>query len=410
MNSVGQSVLVGEAVTLAGLRRMAIIIREGKTAEVVDDPRSGDIPKDHRMVSGLICPGFIDLQINGAFGIDVGPDENGLRELATRLPQTGITAFLPTAISWPGERYEVFLEALQKASSARGARILGAHIEGPFLSPERKGAHDPENLRPVDLGLLKDILGAGLVSVMTVAPEIEDAGKAADLLRENGTVASIGHTNAAYEQVLHAINAGFSKATHLYNAMSPFEHRAPGAIGAVLTDDRVRAGIIADGVHVHEGALRLAYREKGVEGLALVTDAMEAAGMEDGEYELSGRTVRLEGGFVRLPDGTLAGSSLTMDGAVRNAVKFLGVPLQEAVRMASETPAEILGMPEKGRIVPGADADLVILDQKGFVQETIVDGETAYQSGGDKRDGYQHAKRDPRAARGHGAHSRRGVG
>ena len=133
----------------------------------------------------------------------------------------------------------------------------------------------------------------------------------------------------------------------------------------MLTDDRVRAGIIADGVHVHEGALRLAYREKGIEGLALVTDAMEAAGMDDGEYELSGRTVRLEGGFVRLPDGTLAGSSLTMDGAVRNAVKFLGIPLQEAVRMASETPAEILGMPEKGRIVPGADADLVILDHKG---------------------------------------------
>ncbi len=282
---------------------------------------------DYRVVSGLICPGFIDLQINGAFGIDVSPDENGLRELAAKLPQTGTTSFLPTAISWPGERYETFLEALGKASSVRGFRILGAHIEGPFLSPERKGAHDPKNLHEVDLGLLKDILGAGPVSVMTVAPELEDAEKAAGLLREGGAVASIGHTNATYEEILHAIDAGFSKATHLYNAMSSFEHRAPGAMGAVLTDDRVRAGIIADGVHVHEGALRLAYREKSVEGLALVTDAMEAAGMDDGEYELSGRTVRLEGGYVRLPDGTLAGSSLTMDGAVQNAVKFLGIPL-----------------------------------------------------------------------------------
>ena len=406
MNSLGQSVLVGEVVTTAGLRRAAITIREGKIADVIDDPRSRDVPKDHRLISGFICPGFIDLQINGAFGIDVGPDEKGLRELTTRLPQTGTTAFLPTAISWPDERYENFLNALGRASSARGARILGAHIEGPFLSPERKGAHDPENLRPVDLGLLKDILGAGPVSVMTVAPELEDAEKAAGLLHENGAVASIGHTNATYEEILHAIDAGFSKATHLYNAMSPFGHRAPGAIGAVLTDDRVRAGIIADGVHVHEGALRLAYREKGVEGLALVTDAMEAAGMEDGEYELSGRTVRLEGGFVRLPDGTLAGSSLTMDGAVRNAVEFLGIPLVEAVRMASETPAEILGMPEKGRIVSGADADLVVMDQKGFVQETIVDGETVYHRKGEKRDGYQDAKRDPRAARGHGVHSR----
>jgi N-acetylglucosamine-6-phosphate deacetylase len=155
----------------------------------------------------------------------------------------------------------------------------------------------------------------------------------------------------------------------------------------VLTDDRVRAGIIADGVHVHEGALRLAYRENGLEGLALVTDAMEAAGMEDGEYELSGRTVQLEGGFVCLPDGTLAGSSLTMDSAVRNAVKFLDVPLKEAVRMASETPAEILSMPEKGRIAPGADADLVVLDREGFVQETIVGGKTVYQREGNDYDG-----------------------
>lgn len=387
MGEFAQSVLVGEAVVPGGLRQIAITIREGKISEVVNEPRSGDIPVNHRAVDGLICPGFIDLQINGAFGIDVGPDDVGLGELAARLPQTGTTAFLPTAISWPGERYEAFLEALRKASSGLGAQILGAHIEGPFLSPERKGAHDPENLRPIDLGLLKDILGAGPVAVMTLAPELEGAEKAAGLLCDSRVVASVGHTNATYEVISRAIDAGFSKATHLYNTMSPFEHRAPGAVGAVLTDDRIRAGIIADGVHVHEGALRLAYREKGVEGLALVTDAMEAAGMEDGEYELSGRTVQLEGGFVRLPDGTLAGSSLTMDSAVLNAVKFLDIPLKEAVRMASETPAEILSMPEKGRIAPGADADLVVLDREGFVQETIVDGKTVYQREGNDYDG-----------------------
>lgn len=387
MGKVAQSVFVGEAVAPSGLGRVAITIRDGKISEVVKEPRSGDIPVNHRAVEGLICPGFIDLQINGAFGIDVGPNGERLGELAARLPQTGTTSFLPTAISWPGERYEVFLDRLGKTSSGRGAQILGAHIEGPFLSPERKGAHDPDNLRPVDLGLLKDILGAGPVAVMTLAPELEGAEKAAELLCDSKVVASIGHTNATYEEVSHAVDAGFTKATHLYNTMSPFEHRAPGAAGAVLTDDRIRAGIIADGVHVHEGALRLAYREKGVEGLALVTDAMEAAGMQDGEYELSGRTVRLEGGFVRLPDGTLAGSSLTLDSAVRNAVKFLDVSLIEGVRMASETPAEILGMQEKGRISPGADADLVILDREGFVQETIVGGKTVYQREGNDYDG-----------------------
>jgi N-acetylglucosamine-6-phosphate deacetylase len=156
-------------------------------------------------------------------------------------------------------------------------------------------------------------------------------------------------------------------------------------VGATLDDDRVRAGIIADGIHVHEGALRVAYRQKGADGLALVTDTMEAAGMPPGEYELSGREVRLQDGAVRLPDGTLAGSALTMDRAVRNAVALLGVSPQTAVRMAAETPAEILGMPEKGRIARGADADLVVLAPDLSVEETIVAGETVYEKGDDER-------------------------
>jgi len=316
--------------------------------------------------------------VNGSFGVDVGPDGYGLRELAARLPQTGTTAFLPTAISWPVERYQGFLGVLRESSKVRGSQILGAHLEGPFLSPARKGAHHPDNLLSVDLGLLGGLLDSGTVRVMTLAPELPGAERAARLLQESGVVASLGHTGATYEETLRAVDRGFSAATHLYNAMSPLCHRAPGAVGAVLADDRVRAGIIADGVHVHEGALRLAYKAKGAGGLALVTDAMAAAGMEDGGYELSGRKVRLEGGTVRLPDGTLAGSALTMDAAVRNAAAYLDIPLHEAVRMASRTPAEILGMPGKGRIASGADADLVVLDREGFVQETIVAGETVY--------------------------------
>ena len=222
---------------------------------------------------------------------------------------------------------------------------------------------------------------------MTLAPELPGSEKAAEVIRESGGVASIGHTDATYEETLRALDAGFSKGTHIYNAMSSFEHRAPGAVGALLTDDRVRTGIIADGVHVHEGALRLAYREKGPGGLALVTDAMEAAGMDEGEYELSGRRVRLENDAVRLPDGTLAGSALTMDQAVRNAVEFLGIPLEDAVRMASETPARILGLSEKGRVAPGADADLVVLSAEGMVEETIVAGEILYYRRGESHAG-----------------------
>jgi N-acetylglucosamine-6-phosphate deacetylase len=372
-------VLVGDVATPDGLRRAAVVIQEGKIDKLVKEFRPADVPANPRVVPGLICPGFIEMQINGAFGIDIGPDEEKLGNLAGKLPQTGTTSFLPTAISWPAERYQAFLEALDKASSVRGAQALGAHIEGPFLSPARKGAHDPDNLRPVDLGLLKEILTAGTVRVMTLAPELPGSEKAAKVLCESGVVASIGHTDATYEQTLHALDAGFSKGTHLYNAMSHLEHRAPGVVGALLTDDRVRVGIIADGVHVHEGALRLAYREKGADGLALVTDAVEASGMPDGEYEFSGRTVRLEDGTVRLLDGTLAGSALTMDEAVRNAARLLGIPLVDAVRMASETPAVILGLPSKGRIAPGTDADLALLTPEGEVAETIVAGETVYK-------------------------------
>jgi N-acetylglucosamine-6-phosphate deacetylase len=360
-----------------------VVIEDGKIFDVVRSPRYAELPSECREVPGFICPGFIDLQINGAFGVDVGPYSEALEVLRRELPKTGVTSFLPTAISWPPERYAGFLDAIREATSSSGAVILGAHIEGPFLSLARKGAHDSANLRPVDLDLTERLIGSGMVRMMTLAPELPRAKEAIRLLRGGGVVASAGHTEASYDDMLHAIDTGLTMGTHLYNAMSSFEHRAPGAVGALLTDDRVRVGIIADGVHVHKGALRLAYQRKGPEGLALVTDAMEAAGMTEGEYELSGRRVRLEDGCVRLPDGTLAGSALTMDQAVRNGVTFMGSPLEDAVRMASETPAEILGVFEKGRITPGADADLVVLSAEGRVEETIVAGDTVHHGRGE---------------------------
>jgi N-acetylglucosamine-6-phosphate deacetylase len=359
-----------------------VVIEGGKILDVVRSPRFAELPAERRELRGFICPGFIDLQINGAFGIDVGTEASALEGLGRELPKTGVTSFLPTAISWPAERYAGFVDAIKEASNSPGAAILGAHIEGPFLSPARKGAHDPANLQPVNLELTERLAGSGTVRMMTLAPELPGAREAIRLLRSRGVVPSAGHTEAGYEEMLQAIDTGLRMCTHLYNAMGPFEHRTPGAVGALLTDGRVRAGIIVDGVHVHEGALRLAYRQKGPEGLALVTDAMEAAGMAEGEYELSGRRVRLENGSVRLPDSTLAGSALTMDQAVRNAVEFMGASLQDAARMASETPAEILGVFGKGRIRPGADADLVVLGTELTVEETIMAGEATHHGGG----------------------------
>lgn len=371
--------LVGRTLTRSGPARAAVVVRGEKIVDVVRDPAHGDLPADRREFSGLLCPGFIDLQINGAFGADIGPDLRAVSTLADKLPSTGVTSFLPTLVSSPPELYGLFLAALGKNGLKTGAQVLGAHLEGPFLAPGRKGAHDAANLRPVDKGFLRELLGFGRVRVMTLAPELPRTREAIELLREEGTVASAGHTEATFEEILGAVDAGLEFGTHLYNAMSAMGHRAPGAVGALLASERARAGIIADGVHVHERALQVAYRQKGHENLALVTDAMSAAGMPPGDYELGGRRVRLNGGAVRLPDGTLAGSALTMDRAVRNAVEALGIPMRDAVRMATETPADVLRMREKGRITPGADADLALLTPDGAVEETIVAGRTVYR-------------------------------
>jgi N-acetylglucosamine-6-phosphate deacetylase len=371
--------LVGEVLTTEGSYRAAVVIRDGKIDAVLREPRSGDLPRNHREFAGLLCPGFIDLQINGAFGADIGTDQEAIRTLVAHLPATGVTSFLPTLISSPPERYEEFFAALEEGAAEEGSRVLGAHLEGPFLAPERKGAHDPANLRPVDLGFLRELLRSGKVRLMTLAPELENSLEAIELLLEESAVVSVGHTEATYEEITRAADAGLRLGTHLYNAMRPLAHREPGTVGALLTQDRIRTGIIADGVHVHEAAIRLAYRVKGSEGLVLVTDAMEAAGMHPGDYELGGRKVRLEDGAVRLPDGTLAGSALTMDEAVRNAVRFLEVSLAQAVRMAAETPAAALILDGKGKIAVGCDADFVLLDGEGTVLQTIVSGEVVYE-------------------------------
>ena len=373
-----RSALVGDVLLPHGRARAGVIMRAGRVEEIVIDPRDGDLPADRRAVGALIAPGFVDLQVNGAFGSDVGVDPGALEAISRALPRSGVTAYLPTAISWPLDRYAGLFAAVDRAGAA-GARILGVHLEGPFLAPSRSGAHDPANLRPVDLGVVEDLLGSGHVRVMTLAPELPGALDAVELIVGAGSVASAGHTEATHDEIVRAADAGLTLGTHLFNAMRGLGHREPGAAGALLSDRRLRTGIIADGIHVHPAALRIAHRAKGAEGLVLVTDAMQAAGMPDGVYELSGRRVSVADGAARLDDGTLAGATVTMDEAVRRAAAFLEVDLETAVRMATRTPAEALGLDRIGRIVPGAEADLVLLGPDGVVEETLVAGATVYR-------------------------------
>jgi len=359
----------------------AVIVEGERIAGILRDPRAGDLPGDV-VDADVIAPGFIDLQVNGGFGCDVGDDPAAILALARRLPESGVTAFLPTLITSPAEMYPKALAAFDAARHAAGAHPLGLHLEGPYLSPQRPGAHRRELIENADTTLLDAMIAGDAVRLMTLAPERPQARDMIRRLRARGLLVSLGHTDATLEQFEAGVDAGAAMATHIFNAMSPFGHRAPNVVGAALTDDRIAVGLIADGIHCHPRSVDLAVRAKGVEGIALVTDMMTAAGMPDGSYALGGREVVLREGAVRLPDGTLAGSVLTMDEAVRNVSRWTSVSTGEVLRMAAEIPARLLGLADRGRIGLGMLADLVLLDAGLHIRGTVIGG--AWGHGGVK--------------------------
>jgi N-acetylglucosamine-6-phosphate deacetylase len=320
---------------------------------------------------GIASPGFIDLQVNGFGGVDfLDSDAAGYRRAGEALLETGVTAYLPTFITTPEEQ---LLAAVDEVPVDGAPRILGIHLEGPFLAPGRLGTHPPLARRDPDPSLLERLLASGRIRLMTLAPELEGADDLIDLLLRRGVTVSCGHTDATADEANAAFDRGVCTVTHLFNAMRPLRHRDPGIAGAALARDDVVVQIILDGVHLAAETAHLVWRAAAGR-VALVTDAVSGAGVQDGSYSLGGFEVKIRDGVARGPDGQLAGSVLTMIEAVRN-LHALGVPLGEALAAASTVPAGVLGLPELGRLAPGAAADVVVVDDNLSIERVLVGGQ-----------------------------------
>jgi N-acetylglucosamine-6-phosphate deacetylase len=365
-----------------------VVVEAGKIKQVGSGaPSSADRVLDYG--DCLVAPGFIDLHVHGGGGHDVmGATMECLNGLSRFHAAGGVTSLLATAYS--ASQGDILAATKTVASAVKeaseGSRILGLHLEGPYVNPKMSGAHSVAHVRPPSVDELEEIhrAAAGALGIVTLAPEMEGAIEAVAWLRSKGVIPSAGHTDATHAEMMTAVEAGLSHAAHLFNRMRPLHHREPGAVGAALADDRVSVELIADGVHLHPSTLRLAVNAKGPGRTVLVSDAISAAGMPDGEYQLGAEKILVEGGKSFLESGVLAGSTIRLSDAVRYAVETAGFPLTEAVEMASSTPARIIGMAErKSRLAPGMDADLTVLGRDYAVLLTMVDGGVVYERGKD---------------------------
>ena len=356
----------------------AVLIRNGRIEALVS---AAEVPAGaarHDLNRGLLLPGFIDTQVNGGGGVLFGdaPSVETLRTISKAHAHFGTTAFLPTLISGADTSIAAAIAAVDAAIQDKVPGVIGIHIEGPFLNPERKGIHDAANFRPLDDGALALLtsLKRGK-TLVTLAPE-QTTPKTIAALAKAGVIVAAGHTDATYGEIGAALASGLTGFTHLFNAMSPLRAREPGAVGAALDDAASWCGIIVDGRHVDPVTLRVALAAKGAEKLMLVTDAMPSVGSKTKSFVLQGRTITVEGGVCIAPDGTLAGCDLDMASAVRNAMAMLRVNLAGAVQMASASPAAFLGVSaEMGAVAAGQRANLVLVSDTVDVLQTWIDGQ-----------------------------------
>ncbi|KRG40962.1 N-acetylglucosamine-6-phosphate deacetylase [Stenotrophomonas panacihumi] len=369
----------GKVLTDHGFREdVAVLVEEGRIVALVplDDPRVAAATAVD-LQGHTLLPGYIDAQVNGGGGylFNNTPDVHALTEIARAHRRFGTTGMLPTLISDDAGVMEKAIAATAEAIDAGVPGVLGIHLEGPYIAPARKGTHDASKFRVPDAAEVA--MAASLrngVTLLTLAPEQVPVETVRALVAA-GVIVAAGHTAGSYEQIRAGLDAGITGFTHLYNAMSPLQGREPGAVGAAMEDADSWCGIIVDGVHVHPASLRVALAAKPRGKLFLVTDAMPPVGADDPSYSLYGEIITAVDGVVRNAAGALAGSALDMATAVRNSVRLLGLPLEEAARMASTYPAQFLGLGDRyGRIAPGYQADLVLVDDDLQVVATWIAG------------------------------------
>jgi N-acetylglucosamine-6-phosphate deacetylase len=348
-----------------------------------------EIPAGVRVVNfgdGVLAPGFVDIHIHGAAGHDVMvADVSQLSAVEQLLSHHGVTSYFPTTVTVPLDQLCSALDRLADAiettslddGSRRGlAQPIGIHLEGPFLSHVRRGAHPPDDLLPPTLETFNRLWQAarGHIRIMTIAPELDGALEVISEAARRGVCVSMGHSDADLKSAISGVTAGARHATHTFNAMRPLDHREPGIVGEVLTDPRLSADIIVDGIHLDPAIVRLFLQSKGQDQAVLITDAISATGMPDGRYRLGTFEVEVKNGRC-LVDGKLAGSVLTMDRAVRNVMEFAHWDLQQTLRLATLNPARVAGLTNRGKLAAGAQADFVVLSPSGEVRNTIIRGE-----------------------------------